>query len=56
MYVYIYETHILLDFVLNKNEGRRNKAITRDKHPERVAQRHKLAPVMKKRKLSFWTN
>ena len=49
-YVYIYETNILVDFVLNKNDGGRNNIITREKHPERVAQGHRLAALMKKRK------
>ena len=35
---------------INKNDRRREKTITREKHPGRVAQGHKLAALMKKRK------
>ena len=33
MHIYIYEMNILVDFVLNKNDRGRKKAITREKHP-----------------------
>ena len=46
MHVYIYETNILVDFVLNKND--RNN-YTQEKHPRRVTQDHKLAALIKKR-------
>ena len=39
-----------MDFVLNKNDRRREKIITREKHPGRVAHGHKIAALMKKRK------
>ena len=50
MHVYIYETNILVSFVLNKNDGGRKKTITREKHPGCVAQGHRLAALMKIRK------
>ena len=51
MDVYIYETNILVDFVLNKNDGgRKKKTITPEKHPGCVAQGHRFAALMKKRK------
>ena len=56
IHVYIYENDIFQDFVLNKNDGKRNKALTREKHPECVAQSHKLAALIKNRKLSFSPN
>ena len=42
--------NILVDFVLNKNDRRREKTITREKHSGRIAQGHKLAALTKKRK------
>ena len=50
MHVYIYETNILLDFVVNKNDRGKTKTITREKYPGCVAQGHRLAALMKKRK------
>ena len=50
IYIYIYETNILVDFVLNKNDEGRKKTIIREKHPGRVAQDYRLAALMKKRK------
>ena len=35
---------------INKNDERREKSITREKHPGRVTQGHKLSALMKKRK------
>ena len=49
MYVCIYETNFLVDFVLKMTEEEK-KSITREKHPGRVAHGHKLAAPMKKRK------
>ena len=43
--------NILVDFVLNKKlQRKKKKTITREKHPGRVAQGHKLTAFMKKRK------
>ena len=39
-----------MDFVLKKMTEKKKKAITREKHPRRVTQGHKLAAFMKKRK------
>ena len=51
MHVYIYETNILVDFVLNKKmREEEKKTTTPEKHPGRVAQGHKLAALMKKSK------
>ena len=46
--------NILVDFLLNK--GRKKKAIAREKHPGGVAQVHKLAALMKKRKEEILRN
>ena len=56
MNIYIYKMKIVVDFVLNKNNRGRKKAITRGKHPGRVAQGHKLAALMKKRKEEILRN
>ena len=56
MNIYIYKMKIVVDFVLNKNNRGRKKAITREKHPGRVAQGHKLAALMKKRKEEILRN
>ena len=51
MHVYIYETNILVNFVLNKKmREKEKKTITSEKHPGHVAQGHKLAALMKKSK------
>ena len=42
--------NILVDFELNKNDGKREKTITQEKHPGRVTQSHQLAALTKKRK------
>ena len=54
MHVYIYETNFLMDFVLNNRK--REKTITREKHPGHSAHGHKLAALMKKRKEEILRN
>ena len=57
MHSYIFETNFPVDFVLNKTmTGEEKKLITREKHPGRIAQGHKLAALMKKRKEEILCN
>ena len=57
MHSYIFETNFPVGFVLNKTmTGEEKKLITREKHPGRVAQGHKLAALMKKRKEQILRN
>ena len=49
MHAHIYEMSFFVDFFLNKNGRTREKTTTREKHPGRVTQGHKLAALMKKR-------
>ena len=56
MHIYIYEMNILVDCVLNKNDRGREKAITRERYPGRVAQGYKLAALMEKRKEEILRN
>ena len=57
MHSYIFEMNFPVDFVLNKTmTGEEKKLITREKHPGRIAQVHKLAALMKKRKEQILRN
>ena len=57
MHSYIFETNFLVDFVLNKTmTEEENKLITREKHPGRVTQGHKLAALMEKIKEQILRN
>ena len=48
---------VLVDFILNKNDRKKKKkTITREQHPGRVAQGHKLAALIKKRKEEIFCN
>ena len=48
--------NILVNFVLNKNDRGRKKAITREKHQGGVTPGHKLTGLMKKRKEEILCN
>ena len=48
--------NILVNFVLNKNDRGRKKAITREKHQGGVTPGHKLTGLMKKRKEEILRN
>ena len=55
MHVYVCEINILVDLKYfdcyeQKMQGNKKKTATQEKHPGRVAQGHKLAALMKKRK------
>ena len=55
MHVYVCEINILVDLKYfdcyeQKMQGNKKKTATQEKHPGRVAQGHKLAALMKKKK------